>query len=102
LFVLMYPAIVGFILHNLIERSTRPEREGIELVVIGAAQAPTLMAQFKQKNVTVTEYAPMTNEAVTALLHEKKVVAVLKLNDKYAQAYQAMRPARVDLWYDSA
>lgn len=102
LFVVMYPAMVGFILHNLIERATRPEREGIELVVVGAAQAPTLMAQFRQKNVSITEHAPMSEQAVTALLHEKKVVAVLTLSDKYGQAYQAMRPARVELWYDSA
>ncbi|MEO7494037.1 MAG: ABC transporter permease [Massilia sp.] len=102
LFVVMYPAIVGFILHNLIDRSTQPEREGIELVVIGASQAPTLMAQFKQKNVSVIEREPMTDEAITDLLHGKKIVAVLKLNEKYGQAYQAMRPARVDLWYDSA
>ena len=40
-------------LNQLIERATKPEREGIELAVIGAAQAPNLMAQLKQKNITV-------------------------------------------------
>lgn len=102
MFVLMYPAIVGFGLQKLINRATMPEREGIELVVIGAAQAPTLMAQLKQKNINVTERAPMTEEAIGALLHENKFVAVLRLDDKFGQNYQAMRPARVELWFDSA
>lgn len=102
MFVLMYPAIVGFGLQKLINRATMPEREGIELVVIGAAHAPTLMAQFKQKNINVTERAPMTDEAIAALLHENKFVAVLRLDDKFSQNYQAMRPARVELWFDSA
>jgi sodium transport system permease protein len=102
LFVVLYPAVVGFILHNLIDRATKPEREGVELVVINAQQAPTLMAQLKQKNVTVTEHGPMSDQAITDLLHEKKVVAVLKLSEKYGEAYQAMRPARVELWFDSA
>lgn len=102
MFVLMYPAIVGFGLQKLINRATMPEREGIELVVIGAAQAPTLMAQLKQKNINVTERAPMTEEAIGALLHENKFAAVLRLDDKFGQNYQAMRPARVELWFDSA
>jgi len=102
MFVLMYPAIVGFGLQKLINRATMPEREGIELVVIGAAQAPTLMAQLKQKNINVTERAPMTEEAIGALLHENKFIAVLRLDDKFSQNYQAMRPARVELWFDSA
>lgn len=102
MFVLMYPAIVGFGLQKLINRATMPEREGIELVVIGAAHAPTLMAQFKQKNINVTERPPMTEEAIGALLHENKFVAVLRLDDKFSQNYQAMRPARVELWFDSA
>ncbi|MES2126538.1 MAG: ABC transporter permease [Pseudomonadota bacterium] len=102
LFVLMYPLMVGFMLHTMIDRATKPEREGIELIVIGGAQAPTLMAQLKQKNVTVTEHAPMTDAEITDVLHEKKYVAVLKLSEKYADSYAAMRPARVELWFDSA
>lgn len=102
LFVVIYPALVGFLLHKMIDRSTRPEREGIELVVIGAAQAPTLMTQLKQKNVNLTERAPMDDAAITALLHENKVVAVLRIGEKFTRDYQAMRPARIELWFDSA
>jgi sodium transport system permease protein len=52
LFTLMYPVMFGVLMQKLIDRSTRSEREGIELAVIGAARAPTLMAQLRQKNVT--------------------------------------------------
>ena len=37
--VLFYPAILGVTLHQLIDKSTRTEREGIHLTVIGAAKA---------------------------------------------------------------
>ena len=49
LFTLMYPLMLGFILSDGIKRATKPEREGIELAVIGAEKAPTLMAQLRQK-----------------------------------------------------
>jgi sodium transport system permease protein len=102
LFTLMYPVMLGYILNQQIERATKPEREGIELAVIGAAQAPTLMAQLKQKNITVQPMGPMDDEAISELLRSRKVVALLRLGDKFAANYQAMRPARVELWFDSA
>ncbi|MES2152946.1 MAG: ABC transporter permease subunit [Pseudomonadota bacterium] len=102
LFTVMYPLMLGYILHQQIERATKPEREGIELAVIGAAQAPTLMAQLKQKNITVLEQGPMDEEAIAALLHTRKVVALLRLSDKYGENYAAMRPALIELWFDSA
>ena len=102
LFTLMYPLMLGYILHQQIERATRPEREGIELAVIGGAQAPTLMAQLGQKNITVHDTAPLDEEAIGELLRLRKVAAVLRLPEKFGADYQAMRPARVELWYDSA
>jgi sodium transport system permease protein len=102
MFTLMYPAMLGYILHSQIERATRPEREGIELTVISAARAPTLMAQLKQKNIEVHEAGPMDEPAIEALLRARKTVAVLRLTDHFSDDYQAMRPARVELWFDSA
>ncbi|MEC5161464.1 MULTISPECIES: ABC transporter permease [unclassified Janthinobacterium] len=102
LFVLLYPALYGVLLKRTIERASTPEREGIELVVIGGAQAPTLMAQLRQNNVTVSERAPMSDQQVTELLRQHKVVAVLKLERRFGQHYEAMRPAHIELWYDSA
>ena len=102
LFVFMYPLMLGYILNKQIDRATQPEREGIELTVINGAQAPTLMGQFKQKNITVVPQADLDEEAIAALLRSRKVVALLRVNKKYGEDYQAMRPARVELWFDSA
>ncbi|WP_338770664.1 ABC transporter permease [Massilia sp. METH4] len=102
LFVLMYPVMVGGVLQQQISRATAPQKEGIELTVIGAAQAPTLMTQLKQKNVNVTEAPPMSEEQIAALLRAHRTVAVLRLPDSYGSDYRDMRPARIELWYDSA
>ena len=102
LFTLMYPVMLGVILNQQIKRATKPEREGIELAVINSAQAPNLMAQLKQKNITVQPVGSMGEEKITELLRARKVVALLRISDKYAENYQAMRPARVELWFDSA
>jgi sodium transport system permease protein len=102
LFVLMYPVMLGVILNQQIKRATKPEREGIELAVINATQAPNLMAQLKQKNITVQPMGSMDEDKITELLRARKVVALLRISDKYAENYQAMRPARVELWFDSA
>jgi len=102
MFTLMYPVMLGYILNQQIERATRPEREGIELAVIGAAQAPTLMAQLKQKNITVRDTPDMGEDAIGELLRSRKVAAVLRLPRSFDKDYHAMRPARIELWYDSA
>ena len=102
LFTLMYPMMLGVILHQWIDRATKPEREGIVLAVIGGGQAPTLMAQLKQKNVTVHDIPAQDEDAIGALLRARKAVAVLRLPPNYARDYAAMRPARIELWFDSS
>lgn len=102
MFTLMYPIIFGYLLNQNIERATRAEREGIELAVIGGGQAPTLMSQLRQKNITVRDIADTGEEAIGEMLRAKKVVAVLRLPPKFSDNYQAMRPARIELWFDSA
>ncbi|WUR14160.1 ABC transporter permease [[Empedobacter] haloabium] len=102
LFVLMYPMLVAGVLQQQISRATKPEKEGIELTVIGAARAPTLMTQLKQKNVTIHAVDAMTQEQIAALLRSQKTAAVLRLSESYGDDYRNMRPARVELWYDSA
>jgi sodium transport system permease protein len=102
LFTLMYPVMLGVVLHQQIKKATKPEREGIELAVINAAQAPNLMTQFKQKNITVRTMGALNEEQIADMLRDKKTVAVLRINDKFAENYQAMRPAEVELWFDSA
>jgi sodium transport system permease protein len=102
LFTLMYPVLLGVLLHQWIDRATKPEREGIVLAVIGGTQAPTLMAQLKQKNITVHATPPMDEAAIGDLLRTRKAAAVLRLPGKYASDYAAMRPARIELWFDSS
>jgi len=102
LFTLMYPVMFGVLMQQLIDRATRSEREGIELAVIGSARAPTLMAQLKQKNINVVDTAPLDEAAIQSLLQKGKVAGVLRLSDKFVANYTAMRPARIELWYDSA
>lgn len=102
LFTLMYPAIIGYVMHQMIDKNTRSEREGIELAIIGGAQAPTLVSQLRQKNVTVTEVAPMDEDAIGELLRARKTAAVLRLSSDFVENYGAMRPARIELWFDSA
>ena len=99
---LMYPVLIGFVMNQMIEKNTRTEREGIELTVIGGASAPTLMAQLRERSVTVTEGAPMDEAAIGELLHSKKAAAVLRLSDDFIDNYQTMRPARIEMWFDSS
>lgn len=102
LFVLMYPLLVGLVLQRQIDRATKPEREGVALAVIGGDQAPTLMNQLRQRNVNITELEPMPDEEINALVRRQSATAVLRLTPDFAENYHAMRPARVELWFDSA
>lgn len=102
LFTLMYPAVIGYVMHQLIDKNTRTEREGVELAVIGGAKAPTLLSQLRQKNVTVNEVGAMDDAAIGTLLHGRKTAAVLRLADDFVENYEAMRPARIEMWFDSA
>jgi sodium transport system permease protein len=102
LFTVMYPAMIGYLVHHSISRAIKPERDGIEIAVIGASQAPTLMAQLKQRNITVKDPGALDETGITGLLQARKYPVVLRLSDKFTENYAAMRPARVELWYDSA
>jgi len=102
MFVFMYPALVGFMLHNQIEKATRTERTGIDIVMIGAAQAPNLVSYLRQKSVNITEKDAMSEADIGKLLGEKKMAALLKLGDKFGEYYDDLRPAPVELWFDSA
>ncbi|MDQ1922159.1 ABC transporter permease [Massilia pseudoviolaceinigra] len=102
LFTLMYPLMLGYMLNQQIGRATRSEREGMQLAVVNAAQAPNLMAQLKQKNITVVPMGEMKEDAIAELLRARKVVALLRLDPAFGEQYQGMRPAGIELWFDSA
>jgi sodium transport system permease protein len=60
------------------------------------------MSQLKQKNVTIHDTPPLGEAAISELLRARKAAAVLRLPGKYATDYVAMRPARIELWFDSS
>jgi len=102
LMVVLYPLILWFALHKMIDISTKAEHENIKIVVIGAPQVPTLLNLLQQKNVKVTTRSDMTDAEITELLRQHDYVGVVKISDKFTDNYVAMRPARIELWFDSA
>lgn len=102
LFTLMYPVMVAFMLNQIIDRATKSEREGAQVAVIGAAKAPTLVAMLQQRNFTVRPLDAKDDAEIAAILHDRKTLAVLRLSSKFTENYEAMRPAGIELWFDSA
>lgn len=102
LFVVMYPAILWFSVHNMISKATEADRESIDIVVIGGAQVPTLLAQLAQRNVNADMRDGMTEQQIGDLLRARGHVAVLRVPAAFSEDYQAMRPAPIELWYDSS
>jgi sodium transport system permease protein len=102
LLTLMYPMLMGYIVNQTIKRATKPERDGIKIAVIGASQAPTLISQLRQRSIAVADPGPLDEAGITRLLQARTYPVVLRLSDKFTENYAAMRPARVELWYDSA
>lgn len=102
LFVCIYPLMMWGVLNTTIKKATKADRETNEVIVIGAAQAPTLMQQLQQQGVTVLERDDMDEAAITALLKERKQSAVIRIPSDFAEKYQALRPSPIELWSDSA
>jgi len=102
LIVVMYPLLLWVALHKMIDVSTKGEHENVEVAVIGGAQVPTLLDLLKQKNIKIVAHEDIQESAITELLHLRKYVAVIKVSDTFSANYQAVRPARIELWYDSA
>jgi sodium transport system permease protein len=102
LFVVIYPLVLGVTLYKVIDRSTKAEREGMELMLIGGTQTPTLLSLLRQKSITVTMGDDMPDGAIAELLRKRKQMAVIRVARDFTENYDAMRPARIEVWYDSA
>ncbi len=102
LLVVLYPALLWFALHSIIDRSHQADKETIEIMMTGGTQVPTLIAQLEQRNVSVTQRTSMSEPQITELLREREHTAVIKVPDTFLDDYGAMRPASIELWYDSA
>jgi sodium transport system permease protein len=101
-FVLIYPLIMWATLNNSIGKATRAERETDEVLVIGGERAPTLLQKFKQEGITVVARGNMDETAIAAALRERKQAAVVKIPEEFSSLYEDLRPARIELWFDSA
>lgn len=102
LFVVMYPAVLWFTLHNMIGKANEADRERIEIVVLGGAQVPTLLAELAQRNVVADLRDGMTEAQIDDLLRQRRHIAVIRVPASFSADYQAMRPAPIELWYDSS
>lgn len=100
--VIIYPMMLWVALHKIIDMSVKGEHENVALVVIGASQVPTLVSLLEQKNIKITARDDMIEPDVTDMLRKREVVAVIKVGAKFTDNYNSMRPARIELWFDSA
>ncbi|MET0656763.1 MAG: ABC transporter permease [Steroidobacteraceae bacterium] len=101
-FVLIYPLIMWATLNNSIGKATRAERETIEMFVIGGERVPTLLQKLAQDGITVIARSDMDEAAIAAALRERKQAAILKIPAEFSGLYEDLRPARIELWFDSA
>ena len=102
LIMVMYPLMLWVALHKMIDITVKGEHENVALVVIGASQVPTLVSQLEQKNIKITARDDMSEPDITDMLRKREVVAVVKVGEKFTDNYNTMRPARIELWFDSA
>ncbi len=100
--VVIYPLMLWVALHKIIDMAVKGEHENVELVVIGASQVPTLVSLLEQKNIKIAARDDMSEPDITDMLRRREVVAVIKVGGKFTDNYNAMRPARIELWFDSA
>jgi sodium transport system permease protein len=102
LLIVLYPALLWFSMHKIIERANQADNETMEVVVIGGAQVPALVRQLEQRNVVISMRDWMEEAEITALLRDGRHAGVIRVPASFAARYDAMRPAPVELWYDSA
>ena len=100
--VVIYPLMLWVALHKIIDMSVKGAHENVALVVIGAAQVPTLVSLLEQKNIKIAARDDMGEADITDMLRKREVVAVIKVGAKFTDNYNSMRPARIELWFDSA
>ncbi len=100
--VVLYPLMLWVALHKIIDLTEKGEHENVALVVIGGPQVPTLLSMLQQKNIKITARDDLSDPEITELLRLRQFVAVVKIGDKFTESYDAMRPARIELWFDSA
>lgn len=100
--IALYPFMLWTMLNQLIAKADAPDRETTEVVVVGSTHVPTLVTQLEQKNIVVKSEPDMNDEQITALLAKHKIASVIKIAPDFDENYADLRPARIELWFDSA
>lgn len=102
MFVLLYPLIMWATLNTVIKKVTSAERETTEVIVIGGEHTPTLLQKLKQESINVADREELDEAAITAVLKQRQYVAVIRIAKDFPRLYAELRPARIELWFDSA
>ncbi|MBK8284726.1 MAG: ABC transporter permease [Ahniella sp.] len=95
---LIGPLILALILSTVISRETKRAEKPLELPVIGAEHAPTLINFLRTQNV---EIQPGPKDPIAAVKAQDHNV-VMRLDAEFGKAFQAGDPAPVELIYDSS
>ena len=94
---LLAPAIIGVMFNNLASRQRQVE--DVTIPVVGAANAPALMAWLRQQaGVTITEGPADPEEAVRSRIEDVVVV----IADDFAADFKASKPAQIRIVADSS
>lgn len=95
---LIGPLILALILSTVISRETKRAEKPLELPVIGAEHAPTLINFLRTQNIEIKDGPKNPEAAVKAQDHN----IVLRLDEDYGKAFAKGDPAPVELIYDSS
>ena len=103
LFVFLYPLTLWGTLNRTIHRATRADAETNNVLVLGAAAVPNLVRRLEEQNVTVSTETNAKESQITEWLKKKRYSVVIKIeSQQFRRDYFDLRPAQLQLWYDSA
>ena len=100
--VFLMPLMVFFSLQFAIKKATQNENETIKVIILQGEQVPTLQAQLKQAGVSLQVEKLKDEAAITERLKDRNIAAVIDVAADFRQSYDALRPATLNLWFNSA
>ncbi|WP_338845345.1 ABC transporter permease [Massilia sp. W12] len=105
--VILMPAMMMLSLQFAIKRATQDENETIQVMIINGEQAKGLQSQLTQAGITLKALPRSADAAkhdseMTRLLADRKLTAIIEIGPEFRAAYDALRPAQITIWYNSA
>jgi len=95
---LLAPVIFVLIINGVIARELDKAEKPLPVPVVGASQAPNLIAFLKQHNVVIKDAPADAERAV----REMDADLVLRIPDTYAESWNKGESAQVELIYDAS